>query len=251
MFVKVGQVMPLVVRFFGTSTFAEHSFVFAFPTLAQILEVYKVFNLYLQQLNMFRSFMLVLAGLVLGHAFILPALVPVHNSRVANSLMMMDRIARCEPRAVIRSGAPALDYLLREMTSSFEPSIMRPIMPCDVQETKDSLIIQADLPGVSKDSIEITLEKNVLTIQANKEMKRTNSSQLEAQSEEGVEASSDNDSVFRVRERSFGKVTRVFQLPPNVAAGENAQASSTFVNGVLTITLQKQPEAQPRRISIA
>ena len=196
--------------------------------------------------------MLVLAGLVLGSAFIFPTIVPI-NSRAAHdtsSLMMGNGNGRCEPPVVIRRGAPTLDGLLREMTSSFESNIMLPVMPCDIQETKDSLIIQADLPGVSKDSIEVTLEKNILTIQANKEIERVRTPQVEAQTEEGVEASSDNDSVFRVRERSFGKVTRVFQLPPNVAAGENAQASSTFVDGVLTITLQKQPEAQPRRIII-
>lgn len=102
-----------------------------------------------------------------------------------------------------------------------------PKMNCDVVETQDSFSIHADLPGVSKDKIDINIDKNVLTIQAVKEEKRETESETQ-----------------HLRERSFGKVARSFQIPTNVLLDSS---KCTFDNGALTISFAKNPALATNR----
>jgi HSP20 family protein len=105
------------------------------------------------------------------------------------------------------------------------------VPPVDIQETGDAYLFHAELPGLSKDDIQITLENNVLRVNGERKM------------EKDVK----KDTYHRV-ERTYGTFTRTFTLPTQVDA-DKVQAS--FENGVLTISVPKAEQAKPHRISIS
>ena len=100
----------------------------------------------------------------------------------------------------------------------------------DVTENDNAYAITANLPGMNPDDIEVTFHDGVLTISG--ETKR--------------EEEREGDRAL-VRERSYGKFTRSLRLPQPVDADA---IDSSYDNGVLTLTLPKSAEAQPRRISV-
>ncbi len=89
----------------------------------------------------------------------------------------------------------------------------------DVAETKDEIIVRADLPGFSKDEIKLKATEDALHIEAVKKEERK---------EEG-------ENYFR-QERRFGAVKRVVPLPKQVIP---EQAKAKFENGVLEVKLPK------------
>lgn len=101
----------------------------------------------------------------------------------------------------------------------------------DIRETNDSYLVYAELPGLSKDDISITLEDNILKLSG----------------ERRFEKEVDEAQFHRV-ERTYGTFTRAFSLPSRVDSG-NVQAA--FKDGVLTITVPKMEEAKPRKIDIS
>lgn len=103
----------------------------------------------------------------------------------------------------------------------------------DVHEQDGKYVIDAELPGVDKDHIQVTLEKGVLTLEATLD-------EEEKQEEKGK--------VIR-RERRYGRFQRSFYLGDNVAE-EDIVAS--FTNGVLKLEIPKAlpPEPEKRRIQV-
>jgi HSP20 family protein len=102
-------------------------------------------------------------------------------------------------------------------------------MPIDVWQTDDGFHVCLDLPGVDPDSVDITTERNVLTIRAERR----------ADYEEGQNV--------LIAERPQGSFTRQLQLGDTVDA-ENIQAS--YADGVLHLTLPMTRAAQPRRVQV-
>jgi HSP20 family protein len=100
----------------------------------------------------------------------------------------------------------------------------------DVRETDDSFVVEADVPGMEKDGIEITVLDNVLTIKG--ERKRA---------EEIKEES------YRRVERIHGTFQRGLSFPTSVDAGK---VKASFKNGVLQVTLPKHEKAKPKQISV-
>ncbi|MEM8844041.1 MAG: Hsp20/alpha crystallin family protein [Pseudomonadota bacterium] len=102
----------------------------------------------------------------------------------------------------------------------------------DILEFTDRFELYADMPGINTDSIELSLENNVLTI-----------------SGERTKLSTDNNSVQpRARlERSMGIFHRQFVLP-NVADTDDITASSK--DGVLQVIIRKKAEAKTRKIEV-
>ncbi len=100
----------------------------------------------------------------------------------------------------------------------------------DVHRTEDELVIRADLPGVGQDDVHITLEDGTLAIEAEKK---------EEKAEDGK--------TWYVRERRFGKYSRLVELPFRVEAG---RISATLDKGVLEVRLPKAEEAKPKKIEI-
>jgi len=113
----------------------------------------------------------------------------------------------------------------RPMPSTGQGGLMAP-PHMDVSETENEIRICAELPGVSQDDVEVTLDDNVLTIRGEKR----------AASEQQRES-------YHVMERSFGRFQRAIQLP---FAPEPDQVQAAFEHGVLTITLPKTARQQER-----
>jgi HSP20 family protein len=103
--------------------------------------------------------------------------------------------------------------------------------PVDIQETEEGFRLMAELPGLTREDITITLENNVLRLTG----------------ERKFEKDVKKESYHRV-ERSYGTFARSFVLPQQVSS-EKVQAA--FENGVLTITVPKAEQAKPRKIEIA
>jgi HSP20 family protein len=106
---------------------------------------------------------------------------------------------------------------------SWNPSV-------DIFENKDQIVLEAELPGMKPEDVEISVENNVLTLHG----------------ERRFEKKDEGDNFHRV-ERSYGSFTRSFTLPPTVTS-ENCNAE--FENGVLRVTLAKREEAKARKIEI-
>ncbi|MFW5694530.1 MAG: Hsp20/alpha crystallin family protein [Alkalispirochaeta sp.] len=105
----------------------------------------------------------------------------------------------------------------------------------DIRQNDNMYVIEADLPGMSEDQIDVRVENDLLVISA--------SAQEENTAEEGAQ----NSDEFIVRERTARSFYRSFAMPKDADAG---QIDATFRNGVLTVQLHKKPEAKPRQIEI-
>jgi len=91
----------------------------------------------------------------------------------------------------------------------------------DVRESGDAYTVHAEMPGVAKDDIQVTVEGNLVTLKA--EVKQQDK---QASDEKTLRS-----------ERYFGSVSRSFQLPADI---DNGQAKARFENGVLCLTLPKK-----------
>ena len=100
----------------------------------------------------------------------------------------------------------------------------------DIYENKDSFTVVAELPGVKKEDLAISLHEGRLSISG--ERKR--------------EEKSENTDVYR-SERVFGRFQRTFTLPAAVTA---EKVTAKFTDGVLTVTLPKAEEAKPKQIDV-
>jgi HSP20 family protein len=101
----------------------------------------------------------------------------------------------------------------------------------DIFEKGDDLVIRAEIPGVDKDDVDITVRNNSLTLRG--ERKR--------------EQEINEDNSYRL-ERSYGNFVRSFTLPRTV---DSTRISARYDNGVLDIVLPKAEEAKPKKIEIA
>jgi HSP20 family protein len=104
----------------------------------------------------------------------------------------------------------------------------------DVRETDEAFVLVADLPGVNPQDIEVTTEKGLLTIRGTRINQDANQVSVSGKG-------------YRRIERVSGAFVRRFTLP-ETANAEAVTAKST--HGVLTLTIPKRAEVQPRRIEI-
>ncbi len=100
----------------------------------------------------------------------------------------------------------------------------------DINESDDSFTVTADLPGIDKKDVQISVKDNVLTISGERKL--------------GEATDSDN---YHRRERLAGSFKRCFRLPEIV--NEN-KISAKFKNGILAIDLPKAEEVKPKEIEI-
>jgi HSP20 family protein len=104
------------------------------------------------------------------------------------------------------------------------------VPPVDINEDKDAIYVRAELPGVKPEAVQLHVENNILTLTGERKLDKEES----------------RDGYHRI-ERSYGTFTRSFALPNNVA-GDQVQADLS--DGVLTVTIPKKAEAQPKRIEV-
>jgi len=135
---------------------------------------------------------------------------------------MMNELLNWDP---FRTMAPMLSR--REGLSPFGAGF---VPTFDVKETGEGYILKADVPGVKESDIDISLSGNTLTVSGKRE------------SEERSEGE-----TWYTYERSYGDFARTFTLPE----GAHAEAATAELrNGVLTVTVPKRPEAQPKKIAL-
>ena len=141
---------------------------------------------------------------------------------------------------IIRRAGPFGDLLsLRQaMDQLFEESFVKPgtwqfgegqMVPVDVRATNDEVVVEAILPGVKPEEVEITMEGNTLTIAGD------TSSMIPAR--EGL----------LLQEIRRGRFVRALNLPEGL---EPDKAVATFEDGVLTLRIPKAEQIKPRQIRI-
>jgi HSP20 family protein len=104
----------------------------------------------------------------------------------------------------------------------------------DVREDGDHIYVEAELPGFSKDDVDITLENSTLTIAAERRTEQKNPS--------------DKPGDFLLNERRYTRFLRSFTLPPTV---NESSVKANLQDGVLHITLDKREETKPRKIKVS
>lgn len=100
----------------------------------------------------------------------------------------------------------------------------------DLYEEKDHLVVRAEVPGLKKEDIEISVHENIISISGERR---------EEKKYEGAQTSRE--------ERFFGRFTRSFKLPKTV---DVSGVKAAYKDGILTVTLPKTEEAKPRQIEI-
>ncbi len=129
---------------------------------------------------------------------------------------------------------------LREaMNSLFEDSYVSPStarggtlgMPLDVAETKEGFVVEASLPGVKPENLDITLQDNVLTI----------SGETRQEQRSGEKAN------YHRIERRYGRFARSVGLPSQV---QPDKVQATLNNGILRLEIPKAESVKPRKITV-
>jgi HSP20 family protein len=98
----------------------------------------------------------------------------------------------------------------------------------NIFESKDGYVLEAEMPGVNKEGLEITLEDNQMTILGRRHME-----------------SMPGEAVFR--ESRDAQYKRVFALDPAI---DTAKITARMDQGVLTLTLPKSERVKPRKITV-
>lgn len=119
-----------------------------------------------------------------------------------------------------------LDRLFGDAWAPVSGSPMR----VDVRQDGHDLVFQAEVPGLKKEDVEITVENGVLTISG------------------GHDGSQERDqNGYHIRERWSGKVTRSFTLPKTA---DSDRIDAQLADGVLTLRIPTREEAKPRQIEV-
>ena len=149
----------------------------------------------------------------------------------------MDNISRYDPFKELACLDPFLD-----MDDMFSRFMMRPVMrgememepqiKMDIKEADGMYKVKAEIPGVSKDDIHVSIEGNRVSISA--EVKK------ETEEKKG-------ERVIR-SERSYGMASRSFSLADEI---DQAKVQAKYADGVLELTLPKKPGSSRKEISIS
>ena len=103
-------------------------------------------------------------------------------------------------------------------------------VPLDVYETKDHVVVRADLPGVRPEDVEVTIAGNQLTLHG--EMKEEREAEEEA---------------YYLHERAMGAFSRTVTLPSGL---DTDRAEATYDRGTMTIRIPKREEVKPKALKV-
>lgn len=101
----------------------------------------------------------------------------------------------------------------------------------DVREDQDHIYVDAELPGFTKEDVDITLENSTLTISA----------------EHKSEQKQEKPGNYLLNERRYARFLRSFTLPPTV---DDQSVQANLADGILHITIAKREETKPRKIKV-
>ena len=130
----------------------------------------------------------------------------------------------CDPLADLRAWQARLEGLSRHHSESWAP-------PIDVYETDDAYIVMAELPGLTREQVEVAVEDSRLTLQGRREARAGNPDAMR----------------FHQVERGHGAFRRTFEFTAGIDAD---RVTADLADGVLTISVPKTPPPPARRIDV-
>lgn len=144
---------------------------------------------------------------------------------------------RLQPVSLFGSLHREIDRLIDDVTrESFgmlhSPARANVLPSIDVVETDKNIEITAELPGLDRENVDISVEDDLLTIRGEKK--------VEAQQD-------DQNRNYHVSERSYGVFYRVIQLPPGV---DPSGIQAFMSKGVLKLEIPKPAKAEPKKIEV-
>lgn len=145
-------------------------------------------------------------------------------------MTFLTRFERWDPFEELTALRTRMDRLWSRMSAEDAATIADWSPTSDVIESKDEIVIKAELPGIDEKKVDVEIENGVLTIKGERN--------AEKETEE---------KGFRRVERSYGSFLRSFTLPPSV---EPEKVSATFTNGLLEVHLPKKEGAKARSIKV-
>jgi len=145
-------------------------------------------------------------------------------------MTFLTRFERWDPFEELTSLRSRMDRLLSRMTPEDQPELANWSPASDVIETKDEIVIKAELPGIDEKNVHVEIESGVLTISG----------------ERNAEKETEEKGYRRI-ERAYGSFFRSFRLPANVDA---EKIFAGFANGVLEVHIPKKEGAKPRTIKV-
>jgi len=122
------------------------------------------------------------------------------------------------------------DYRTRSPFGEEEMAQGAWIPAVDIYETKESIVLNVELPGVTKEDIALEVKDSTLTIRGEKKLEK--------------DVKEEN---FHRMERTYGAFTRAFTLPSTV---QQDKVKAKFRDGILEIKLPKAEEARPKQIKV-
>jgi len=140
----------------------------------------------------------------------------------------MSKLVRWDPFRELLDMRDSFDRLLGRFRSDYESATWMPAV--DVVEEDNAFVLKADLPGIDKDNLKISISGDTLTI----------SGKTEGEKKE-------KRGAYLYQERVSGSFLRSFTLPALV---DRSKVQATYKDGVLQVTLPKAEEAKEREIKV-
>ena len=123
-----------------------------------------------------------------------------------------------------------IDRLFSEFAQGVGPSGAKIVPNIEISETDKAIEISAEMPGLERKDVEISIDDDTLTIRGEKKIE-------ENQKDKNVQLS----------ERSYGVFLRVLQLPPGI---DPSSVQATMSHGVLKIAIPKPAKSEPKKIEV-
>ena len=123
-----------------------------------------------------------------------------------------------------------IDRLFSEFAQGIGPNGANIVPNIEISETDKAIEVSAEMPGLERKDVDISIEDDTLTIRGEKKVE-------ESQKDKNVQLS----------ERSYGVFLRVLQLPPGI---DPSSVQATMSNGILKVTIPKPAKSEPKKIEV-
>ena len=135
-----------------------------------------------------------------------------------------------------------IDRLFSEFAQGLGPNGSQSIIPnIEVSETDKAIEITAEMPGLERKDVEISVDGDTLTIRGEKKVEEDQSGKKDQNQKDQKERSVQHS------ERRYGVFLRVLQLPPGI---DPSSIQATMSNGVLKLTVPKPANSEPKKIEV-
>lgn len=147
-------------------------------------------------------------------------------------MSFLTRFDRFDPFEELGTLRDRMDRIISRLTNENEGELFNAkwAPTSDVVETKDAIIVKAELPGLNDKDIHVEIENNTLTLRGERKMEKET-----------------EEKGYRRIERSYGTFSRSFTLPANV---DPTKIGAVFNNGLLEVSIPKKEAAKPRAINV-